>query len=211
MKRRGSDSGRCRPRRCKRESARFFPYRRRSGRRSAVPRQLGCSRVATVKCPSDFRPWPSRIICPERSEICRFTQQFDDLDFRPFPDKLSKPPVRAGRKFQPPDPTETLDFRAPSGFWTTYPRRYTVKRSLVPTEGVEPTHSFEYQILSLARLPIPPRRHTKAGGRKVAEASQQAQAVSSTAFVGELSALDLSKVKGYTARQVNRPMNRWVP
>src|SRR5687767_6149802 len=29
---------------------------------------------------------------------------------------------------------------------------------LVPTEGVEPTHSFEYQILSLARLPIPPRR-----------------------------------------------------
>ena len=29
---------------------------------------------------------------------------------------------------------------------------------LVPTEGVEPTHSHEYQILSLARLPIPPRR-----------------------------------------------------
>jgi hypothetical protein len=29
---------------------------------------------------------------------------------------------------------------------------------LVPTEGVEPTHSYEYQILSLARLPIPPHR-----------------------------------------------------
>ena len=29
---------------------------------------------------------------------------------------------------------------------------------MVPTEGVEPTHSHEYQILSLARLPIPPRR-----------------------------------------------------
>ena len=28
-------------------------------------------------------------------------------------------------------------------------------------EGVEPTHSFEYQILSLARLPIPPHRHPK--------------------------------------------------
>jgi hypothetical protein len=30
--------------------------------------------------------------------------------------------------------------------------------TMVPTEGVEPTHSYEYQILSLARLPIPPRR-----------------------------------------------------
>jgi hypothetical protein len=30
--------------------------------------------------------------------------------------------------------------------------------SMVPMEGVEPTHSFEYQILSLARLPIPPHR-----------------------------------------------------
>ena len=29
---------------------------------------------------------------------------------------------------------------------------------LVPTEGVEPTHPFGYQILSLARLPIPPHR-----------------------------------------------------
>jgi hypothetical protein len=29
---------------------------------------------------------------------------------------------------------------------------------MVPTEGVEPTHSHEYQILSLARLPIPPHR-----------------------------------------------------
>ena len=29
---------------------------------------------------------------------------------------------------------------------------------MVPMEGVEPTHSFEYQILSLARLPIPPHR-----------------------------------------------------
>lgn len=29
---------------------------------------------------------------------------------------------------------------------------------MVPMEGVEPTHSYEYQILSLARLPIPPRR-----------------------------------------------------
>jgi hypothetical protein len=29
---------------------------------------------------------------------------------------------------------------------------------MVPAEGVEPTHSYEYQILSLARLPIPPRR-----------------------------------------------------
>jgi hypothetical protein len=29
---------------------------------------------------------------------------------------------------------------------------------MVPMEGVEPTHSREYQILSLARLPIPPHR-----------------------------------------------------
>jgi hypothetical protein len=31
----------------------------------------------------------------------------------------------------------------------------------VPTEGVEPTHPYGYQILSLARLPIPPRRHVE--------------------------------------------------
>lgn len=29
---------------------------------------------------------------------------------------------------------------------------------VVPMEGVEPTHSYEYKILSLARLPIPPHR-----------------------------------------------------
>src|SRR5260370_41812632 len=30
--------------------------------------------------------------------------------------------------------------------------------SVVPMEGVEPTHPYGYQILSLARLPIPPHR-----------------------------------------------------
>ena len=37
----------------------------------------------------------------------------------------------------------------------------TTRKSLivmVPTEGVEPTHPHGYQILSLARLPIPPHR-----------------------------------------------------
>jgi hypothetical protein len=29
----------------------------------------------------------------------------------------------------------------------------------LPMEGVEPTHCCQYQILSLARLPIPPHRH----------------------------------------------------
>ena len=29
---------------------------------------------------------------------------------------------------------------------------------MVPTEGVEPTHPCGYQILSLARLPVPPHR-----------------------------------------------------
>ena len=38
---------------------------------------------------------------------------------------------------------------------------------MVPTEGVEPTHSHEYQILSLARLPIPPRRQPKLRGLKI--------------------------------------------
>src|ERR1035438_1445360 len=33
--------------------------------------------------------------------------------------------------------------------------------SMVPTEGVEPTHPHGYQILSLARLPIPPHRPPK--------------------------------------------------
>ena len=32
------------------------------------------------------------------------------------------------------------------------------RQKLVPTEGVEPTHPYGYQILSLARLPIPPHR-----------------------------------------------------
>jgi hypothetical protein len=42
---------------------------------------------------------------------------------------------------------------------------------MVPTEGVEPTHPYGYQILSLARLPIPPRRlpaaKYKSSGREV--------------------------------------------
>src|SRR5258708_2919863 len=39
---------------------------------------------------------------------------------------------------------------------------------MVPMEGVEPTHSYEYQILSLARLPIPPHRPSGAGKYKSA-------------------------------------------
>src|SRR6185503_19822681 len=37
-------------------------------------------------------------------------------------------------------------------------------QGMVPMEGVEPTHSCEYQILSLARLPIPPHRHNRSFG-----------------------------------------------
>lgn len=33
--------------------------------------------------------------------------------------------------------------------------------SLVPGEGLEPTHGYPYQILSLARLPVPPPRHER--------------------------------------------------
>ena len=43
----------------------------------------------------------------------------------------------------------------------TLPQTGTVHEKVVPTEGVEPTHPHGYQILSLARLPIPPRRHVK--------------------------------------------------
>jgi hypothetical protein len=32
------------------------------------------------------------------------------------------------------------------------------KRANLPAEGIEPTHSCEYWILSPARLPVPPRR-----------------------------------------------------
>ncbi len=39
---------------------------------------------------------------------------------------------------------------------------------VVPMEGVEPTHSYEYQILSLARLPIPPHRPSGEGKYKSA-------------------------------------------
>gem|GEM_PF-2113914 len=31
---------------------------------------------------------------------------------------------------------------------------------MVPMEGFEPTRPFGHQILSLARLPVPPHRHT---------------------------------------------------
>jgi hypothetical protein len=42
-----------------------------------------------------------------------------------------------------------------------FPKRHQIIGDLmVPAEGVEPTHHRWYQILSLARLPIPPRRHT---------------------------------------------------
>jgi hypothetical protein len=41
--------------------------------------------------------------------------------------------------------------------WSLIPENQSLS-NLVPTEGVEPTHSCEYQILSLARLPIPPHR-----------------------------------------------------
>lgn len=34
------------------------------------------------------------------------------------------------------------------------------QRNVVPAEGVEPTRPYGHQILSLARLPIPPRRPT---------------------------------------------------
>ncbi len=44
-------------------------------------------------------------------------------------------------------------------------------------EGVEPTHSHEYQILSLARLPIPPHRPPFI--RYLTQAPRQAQAINS--------------------------------
>ena len=42
--------------------------------------------------------------------------------------------------------------------WRRFFKSSARRRSMVPMEGVEPTHSYEYQILSLARLPIPPHR-----------------------------------------------------
>ena len=38
---------------------------------------------------------------------------------------------------------------------------------MVPMEGVEPTRPCGHQILSLARLPIPPHRHSKSAGGKI--------------------------------------------
>ena len=40
-----------------------------------------------------------------------------------------------------------------------FPVFFALENLLVPMEGVEPTHPYGYQILSLARLPIPPHRH----------------------------------------------------
>ena len=40
------------------------------------------------------------------------------------------------------------------------------ERKMVPMEGVEPTRPCGHQILSLARLPIPPHRHSKSAGGK---------------------------------------------
>lgn len=42
---------------------------------------------------------------------------------------------------------------------------FTGRILVVPMEGVEPTHPYGYQILSLARLPIPPHRLPGEGER----------------------------------------------
>jgi hypothetical protein len=42
----------------------------------------------------------------------------------------------------------------------------SMKKNMVPMEGVEPTRPCGHQILSLARLPIPPHRHSKSAGGK---------------------------------------------
>ena len=62
------------------------------------------------------------------------------------------------------NPFSTLYVKNQFGLWTfqnrtIYQRRCNGYLEVVPTEGVEPTHPYGYQILSLARLPIPPRRH----------------------------------------------------
>ncbi len=44
----------------------------------------------------------------------------------------------------------------------------------MPAEGIEPTHPCEYQILSLARLPVPPRRlfeRVRSYGERLRDAS----------------------------------------
>ena len=49
----------------------------------------------------------------------------------------------------------------------------------VPMEGVEPTHPYGYQILSLARLPIPPHRRPRSEARhrwKIQAECRRAQA-----------------------------------
>jgi hypothetical protein len=37
------------------------------------------------------------------------------------------------------------------------------KKLMVPGGGIEPPHPFGYQILNLARLPVPPSRHGLGG------------------------------------------------
>ena len=41
----------------------------------------------------------------------------------------------------------------------------TALHGLVPGVGLEPTHGHPYQILSLARLPVPPSRQAKQGAQ----------------------------------------------
>ena len=36
---------------------------------------------------------------------------------------------------------------------------------MVPGKGIEPPHGYPYQILSLARLPVPPPRHLAKDGK----------------------------------------------
>ena len=67
------------------------------------------------------------------------------------------------------DPFWKLHFRVRSGRFlcqtvSAEPERSILPNFMVPMEGLEPPRSHEHQILSLARLPIPPRRQPNSNG-----------------------------------------------
>src|SRR5712664_3153672 len=77
---------------------------------------------------------------------------------------------------------------------------------MVPMEGVEPTHPYGYQILSLARLPIPPHRPSEPGGQPYSrkEAPCKEETRSSRLKAGLLNVRSNLTFPGQAAGTLNR-------
>ena len=80
------------------------------------------------------------------------------MDFTICPQGICRTVNRYGTTVSPNVDDDLRCFASPRSMEQMKRFRAAYRRKLMPAEGVEPTHSFEYKILSLARLPISPHR-----------------------------------------------------